>query len=341
MMTGIWRLFLGLALLALLVTAGAEAQVPEKALLYNSPDFGSFRKAKEVREKGQATLKVWENYAEFIKKEPSRIKPLMLPGPAPLEVSYDEIWVQERDFNPILVVKRENRGKPFIVKLYWLKDRVQAFTVEKYCQTDPLTWEKLEQPGYKIIAVVSRQKMEPELAKLAAKAESFASLPPGEHLREAYQALAAGNPKEKEIKNRTYGRLEDARRHLEALRRQLEKYDAEAKKLLKEVEAREKDLQNYKELMQKTVRQEMIRKREALAKELDRDFLGKGFDVKIHLEGPDKTTLKLDCVLFSRPMVFALVDKSDFLKSLREAGFDEVIFTNRNIKFTWEIDLNI
>jgi len=341
MMTGKWKLFAGLTLAVMLLTAAAPAQVPEKALLYNSPEFGNFQKAKVIKGEGQQSLKVWENYAEFIKKDPSRIKSLMLPGSGALEVTFDEIWVQERDDNPLLVVKRENRGKPFIVRLYWQQNKVQAFTVEKYCQIDPLTWEKLDKPGYKIIALVGRKTMEPELAKLAAKEKAFAVLTPGDHLREAHQALAAGNPQQEDIKKRTYGRLDDARRHLEALRRQLEKYDGEVKKLLREVEDREKDLQKYKEVMRKAAREETAKKREALAKDLDRDFLSKGFDVKINLEGPDKTTLKMDCVLFSRPMVFALVDKSDFLKNLRDAGFEEVIFSNRNIKFNWEIDLNI
>ncbi|MDD2903128.1 MAG: hypothetical protein PHU44_11915 [Syntrophales bacterium] len=335
------QVIIGLVLALMLVTGAGAAQIAEKALLSNSSEFGNFQKAKEIKEKGKKSLSVWENYAEFIKKEPSRVKSLMLPRPGELKVAYDEIWVKEMDYNPTLVVRRENRGKPYLARLYWLKNKVQAYTAEKYCQTDPLTWEKLEKPGYKIIAVVSRQAMEPELAKLAAKEAAFNALTPAEHLREAYQALAAGNPREEDIQKRTYGRLEDARQHLEALRRQLEKYDAEAKKLLQEVQYREKDLKKYKEVMQKAAREEMIKKREEMAKELDRDFLSKGFDVKIQLEGSDKSTLKLECVLFSRPMVFALVDKSDFLQNLRKAGFDEVIFTNKNIKFTWEIDLNI
>lgn len=335
------RIFVGAAMAVLLLAAAGLAEWPEKALLQNSSDFGDFRKAKEIKEKGKKSLKVWVNYAEFLKKQPSQVKSPMLSGPGALNVSYDEIWVTEADYNPILVVKRENRGKPFLVKLYWLKGKVQAYTVEKYCQTDPLTWEKLENPEYKIIALLGRKEMEPELARLAAKEQAFAALTPGAHLKEAFEALAAGNPKEKDIKKRTYGRLGDARRHLEALRRQLAKYDAEAKKLLQEVEDREKDLKKYKEVMQKAVRETGINKREALVKELDRDFLSKGFDVKIQMDGADKTTLKMDCVLFNRPMVFALIDKSDFLQNLRNAGFEEVVFSNKQIKFTWEINLSI
>jgi hypothetical protein len=92
--------------------------------------------------------------------------------------------------------------------------------------------------------------------------------------------------------------------------------------------------------MQKTVKEQALKKREAAAKDLDRDFLSKGFDVKIQLDGSEKTTLKLESPLFNRPMVFALIDKSDFLQNLRDAGFEGVVFSNKNIKFAWEIDLN-
>lgn len=334
------RLFVGVILAVMLLVAAGPAQLSEQELLINSPDFGDFHKAREIKEKGKRSLKVWENYAEFIKKQPSRVKGLMLPGPGGLEVAYDEIWEQERDYDPTLVVKRANHGKPFLVKLYWLQGKAQAFIVEKYCQTDPLTWEKLDKPGYQIIALTDRKAMEPVLAKLGEKEKAFAALAPGAHLQEAQQALAAGNPAEKDIKKRTYGRLEDARRHLEALQRQVKKMDEEAKKMLQEVESRETDLKNYKEVMQKAVKERTIKKREELAKELDRDFLSKGFDVKIQLNGSEKTTIKLESVLFNRPMTFALIDKSDFLQNLRDAGFEEVIFSNKKIKFNWEIDLN-
>jgi hypothetical protein len=333
------HMIVGLTLALALLAAAAPAQLPEPELLYHSPELGSFHKAKEIKEKGKKSLQVWVNYAEFMRKQPSRYKSLMLQGPGALEVAYDEIWEKETDYNPTLVVPRERRGEPFRVKLYWLKDQVQAYTVEKYCQTDPLTWEKLDKPGYRIIALVDRKAILPILARLEAKEKAFFALTPGAHLQEAQKALAAGNPEAKDIKKRTYGRLDDARRHLEAFKRQIKKYDDQAKKLLQEVENREKDLKKYKEVMQKAVRERMIKKREALAKSMDRDFLSKGFDVKIQLNGSDKTVMKMDCVLFNRPMIFALIDKSDLLQNLRDAGFEEVTFSNKNIKFSWEIDL--
>ena len=331
---------MGLTLTLVLLVAAAPAQLTEQELLLSSPDFGDFHKAKEIKEKGKKSLKVWGPFGEFMRKQPSRFKSLMLQGPGALEVAYDEIWVSERDQNPTLVVKRDYRGKPFLVKLYWLQDKVQALTVEKYCQTDPLTWEKLDKPGYKIIALVDRKTILPVLARLSESEKIFAALAPGAHLQEAQKALAAGNPNEKDIKKRTYGRLEDARSHLEAIQHQVKKIDDETKKLVQEVENREKDLKKYREVIQKADKERMINKREEVAKELDRDFLSKGFDVKIQLSGADKTSINLDSVLFNRPMVFALIDKSDFLQNLRDAGFEEVVFSNKNIKFTWEIDLN-
>jgi len=324
----------------LVLAAPGGAQPAEKEVLRNSPDFGNFHKAKEIKEKGKASLKVWPSYREFLGKEPSRVKALMRQGPSGLEAAYDEIWVQESNRNPVLVVARETKGEPYRLKLYWLENQVQAYTVEKYCTMDPLTWERLEKPGYRIIALLDRQAILPVLTRLAAAQQAFAALTPGAHLEAARKALAAGHPDEKDLKQRTYGRLDEARRHLEAFDRKIKDLADEAKKLLQEVERREKDLKNYKEVMEKAGREEMIKKRQALAKELDRDFLSKGFDVKIDLSGPDKTVIKMDSVVFSRPLVYVFVEKSDLLPKLRDVGFAEVVFSNKKIKYEWDIDLD-
>jgi len=337
MRKGLWTI--GVILIVMLWAAAGLAKISEKELLRNSPEFGDFHKAKEIKEKDKVPLNVWENYREFLGKQPSRVRDLLLQGPRALEVAYDGIWVQERDYDPTLVGKRERQGKPFLVKVYWLKDRVQAYTVEKFSKTDPLNYEALDKPRYRIIALLDRKTLLPELARLEAKAQAFETMASGTHLEEAKKALAAGNPDEKDLKKRTYGRLEEARRHLEAIDRKADEDDA-AKKLMKEVERREKDLKRYKEVMHQTVTEEEIRKREEKAKELDRDFLSKGFDVKIELSGSEKTTIKLECVVFSRPMVFVFVDKSELLQNLRNAGFEEVVFSNKKIKYEWEIDLN-
>jgi phosphate-selective porin len=334
------QIIIGVTLSILVVAAAAWAQQTEKELLRNSPEFGNFQNAKEIKEKGKASLKVWENYRQFLGKDPSRVKALMRQGPGALEVAYDEIWVQKSDANPILVVARKGMGEPYHLKLYWLKNQVQAFTVEKYCTTNLLTWEKLDKPGYRIIALLGRQAILPVLTRMAAAQKTFATLTPGAHLEAAKKALAAGNPNAKDIKKRTYGRLDEARQHLAAFDRKIKEYQDEAQKLQKEVERRESDLKDYKEVMRKAGQKEMIKKREALIKDLDRDFLSKGFDVKFDLGGSDKTVLKMDCVVFSRPLVYVFVEKSNMLGRLRDAGFAEVVFSNKKINYKWDIDLN-
>jgi|GEM_PF-1990925 len=335
------QIIIGMTLSLLFLAVAAWAQPTEKELLRNSPDFGNFLKAKEIKEKGQASLKVWSNYREFLGKEPSRVKALMRQGPSALEVSYDEIWAQERDRNPVLVVARETKGEPYRLKFYWLQNQVQAYTVEKYCTMDPLTWERLEKPGYRIIVLLDRKAILPELNRMAATEQAFGAMTFDAYLQAAQKALDAGNPDVQDIKKRTYGRLDEARRYLDAFDQKLKEYADKARNLRKEVERREKDLKNYKEVMGKAGREEMIKKRQALAKELDRDFLSKGFDVKIDLSGSDKTVIKMDSVVFSRPLVYVFVEKSDLLSKLRDAGFTEVVFSNKKIKYEWDIDLDI
>lgn len=333
------QVIVGITLTILLFAAAVLALVPEKDLLLNYPELGDFHKAKKSKEKDKVSLQVWENYAEFQRKQASQVKGLMLEGPGVLEVNFDEIWESERDLDPTLVAAPERQGKPFLVKLYWRQGQVQAFTVEKYFKSDPLTWEKLDRPGYRIIALLDRKTLAPILAKLEAKEQVFEIMAAAAHLQEAKKALAAGHPDEKELLKRTYGRLDEARHHLEAINSEADEYD-EAKKLLDEVERREKDLKKYQEAMRQAESQKMIKKREEIAKDLDRDFLGKGFDVKIELSGDEKTVLNMDCVLFSRPLVFVFVDKSDLLPRLRDAGFAEVVFSNKKINYSWEIYLN-
>ncbi len=333
------QVVIGITLSILLCAAAVLAMVPEKDLLLNSPELGDFRKADQSREKDKVTLKVWPNYAEFQRKHPSQVKSLMLQGPGALDVNYDEIWKVESDLDPTLVAAKERQGKPYLIKLYWRQGQVQAFTVEKYFQSDPLTWDNLDKPGYRIIALLDRKTLLPMLTKLEAQAQAFEIMAAATHLQKAKEALALGHPDEKDLLKRTYGRLGEARRHLEAIGSNADEYDA-AKKLLNEVEHREKDLKKYQEAMRQAESKKMIKKREELVKEMDRDFLGKGFDVKFDLSGDDNTVLNMDCVLFSRPLVFVFVNKSDLLQRLREAGFAEVAFSNKKIDYSWDIYLN-
>ena len=309
----------------------------EQEALLNSPFLGDFRKAKKVKDQGKVSLKVWEPYLEYLQKFPPPAENSFLKGNASIDLEYDEIWISERESYHHFGKKKG--GKPYLVKLYWNDGNALAFTVEKFYTEDPVTFRTLAEPGYKLILIHNRPFIVQELAKQAAKEAAFSRMTPAAHLEEARKALAEGNPENKDLTKRTYGRVAEARQHLEAITKGDEEY-GEAKKLLKEVALREKDLKKYREVMEQAAKEEMIKRRQKMVAELDRDFLSKGLDVKIELSGSDKSTIKMECVLFSRPWVFVLIDKTDLLKDLKSAGFKEAVFSNKALKYSWEIDLD-
>lgn len=96
----------------------------------------------------------------------------------------------------------------------------------------------------------------------------------------------------------------------------------EAQKLLKRLIEIESGKQTHnKKLMQEY--------REKLADEIERNFLSQGMDVYIHLSGSKKTVIKLEYVLFSRPLIYKIANETNFLQNLREAGFKKVIFNDK------------
>jgi len=330
-----------LLLISLSLAAGVshgKDQEPsrEQQKLLNSPFFGDFRKAGRTREKGKASLKVWDPYREYLQKFPPAADDPALKGNDRLDAAYDEVWVSQRD--SFRHFGKKKGGKPYLVKLYWRDGDPQAFTVEKYYTQDPVTFRTLSDPGYRLVLIHDRPFILKELAREAAKEKAFNALTPTAHLREAKKALAEGDPEPKDLMKRTYGRLADARQHLEAITRGDPGYE-EARKLMKEVEEREKDQKKHREAVEQAARVEMVKRREKMVADLDRDFLGKGLDVKIELGGPDKTTIRMDSVLFSRPWVYLLVDKTDLLRDLKNAGFKEAVFSNKALKYSWDVDL--
>jgi len=330
-----------LLLISLSLAAGVshgknQEQTGEQDKLLNFPFFGDFQKARKVKGRGRASLKVWEPYLEYLQKFPQPSPDPALKGSDRLEVAYDEVWVAERD--SFRQFGKKKGGKPYLIKLYWRDGDAQAFTVEKFYSQDPVTFRTLAEPGYRLILIHDRPFILQELAREAAKEKAFNALTPTAHLREAKKALAEGNPEPKDLMKRTYGRLADARKHLEAITRDDPGYD-EARKLMKEVEGREKDQKKHREAVEQAARAEMLKRREKMVAELDRDFLGKGLDVKIELGGPDKSTIRMDSVLFSRPWVYLLVDKTDLLRDLKNAGFKEAVFSNKALKYSWDVDL--
>lgn len=326
----------GAVISLILLAAAATAGIQEKDYLINSPVCGDFRKARIVKEPQKVSLKVWDSYLAYLDKLPQSARDSLPRGVTSLEVAGDEIWVAEQqDYFHL----GQKKGEPDLVKLYWRDGQVQALTVEKSFTADPVTWRRFSKPAYKLVAIFTREFILRKLARQVPKDQAFRQLTPLDHLQEARKALLEGQPQDQDITKRTYGRLADARQHLEAIPRESEEYEA-ARGLLTEVARREEDARKQQEVRQKMAEKRRLRQREELAAQLDRDFLEKGMDVKIEMTGSDKTTLRLDCLLFSRPMVFVLIDKTDLLANLKKAGFQEVIFTNKAIKYSWELDLD-
>ena len=330
-----------LLIICLGLLIGAKEQPTEKDLFRHSSVWGDFSKAKKEKETGQASLKVWDQLLEYLGKFHGGA-PELRAGQDQMTITFDEIWALDQVDYLKLGKKRGATRAPDRIKLYWNGDRVQALTVERAFKLDPLTFQPFSGLEYRLMVIYPRdyllKELAQELGRQTQKDKTFQALLPFEHLREAKKALAEGTPDIPDPGQRTYGRLPDARRHLEAIDRKAEEY-GEAKELLREVSWREKNLKKQQDAMASAAAGEAAKRRQDLAAQLDREFLTKGFDVKIELRGSAKDEITLDCVLFSRPMVFFFLDKSDLVKQFRDAGFREVTFTNKSIKYSWEIDL--
>ena len=173
----------------------------------------------------------------------------------------------------------------------------------------------------------------PQTVKQSQKDDLFAKMTASEHLNEARKALAEGKPHKDPMKT-SFGRVDDARKHLAAIKEGVLEY-TEAQKLMKEVERREKEIKKVSEVVAKKI---MIKQRERIAEEMERNYLSEGMDVHIRLSGPEKTIMKMEYVLFSRPLVYKIVNETDFLANLKKAGFQKVIFDDR-YNYSWTYDL--
>ncbi|MEI8226289.1 MAG: zinc ribbon domain-containing protein [Bacteroidota bacterium] len=91
-------------------------------------------------------------------------------------------------------------------------------------------------------------------------------------------------------------------------------------------------------LVQKENKLYRIKQRQQLAKQMESDYLSNGLDIKIRLSGPEKTSMRLEYVLFSRPLIHQLTNDTDFFSNLRDAGFKKVVLTDK-YRYTWTYDL--
>jgi len=153
------------------------------------------------------------------------------------------------------------------------------------------------------------------------------SLSSSQRLAEAKRALADGYSPNKDPMKTSWGRVADARRHLEAIRPDAKEY-AEAQKLMKEVERREGEI----ERMAKKVARQLV------AEQMEQRMLSQGMDMQFTTSGADNSTLTIKYVLMSRPLVYKLTNESDFLSNMRNAGFRKVIFTD-GYNESWTYDL--
>lgn len=153
------------------------------------------------------------------------------------------------------------------------------------------------------------------------------SVSPSGHLAYAKQALAENYKPHKDPMKTTWGRVDDARRHLEAIPPDAREH-AEAQKLLAEVRRRETEIER---LAKRGARQLVV-------EEMERKMLSEGHDFQFSLSGPEKNVLTVKYVLMSRPLVYKLTNESDFLTNMKKAGFTKIIFTD-GFRESWTYDL--
>src|ERR671939_1881652 len=140
-----------------------------------------------------------------------------------------------------------------------------------------------------IIAAITSSHMTPvQVAKTEAAASpatpALDTVSSATHLAEAKKALADGYKPTGE--NRAWGRMKDAREHLEKIQSSDKEY-GQAQKLLTEVSRRETEIDKWSK----------VAARKVYADLLERTYLNQGMDVSVKVSGPDNTTIKLKYVL--------------------------------------------
>lgn len=175
------------------------------------------------------------------------------------------------------------------------------------------------------------QKAPPSLTK---QDESFNKLTPAEHLEEAKKALSDGYKPNKDIMKTTWGRVTDAKKHLEAIKTDTSEYN-EAKNLMQEVSRREKEIKKVAAII---ADQFMAEKRKNFSKEYEISLLDKGMDVHVSTSGKEHTILKIRWVLMNRPLVYKFITDKEAMPNLKKLRFKKIIFTD-GYDMTWSFDL--
>jgi hypothetical protein len=157
--------------------------------------------------------------------------------------------------------------------------------------------------------------------KRTGRQEVFSCMTPAEHLDEARRALADGYKVDANPVKTIWGRVGDARKHLEEIQSGCPQYKA-AQSLLHATLLRERRIDH---MCLNVANQVMVRQREMLAHELEQHYKGRGLLIDIELSGPDKTLMKLMCPVVREAAIDKIADETNFFDYLKEAGFKRVV----------------
>jgi hypothetical protein len=113
------------------------------------------------------------------------------------------------------------------------------------------------------------------------------------------------------------------------------KREAEARK---QQEIAAKEARQTEQRRERETRSAMIDARAAYADELERLYLDKGMDVYVTVSGPDKTVIKLEYVLMSRPLVHQMSNDDSVMTVLRSLGFKKLVLSDK-YDSSWTVSL--
>ena len=164
--------------------------------------------------------------------------------------------------------------------------------------------------------------------------EPFSRMSPGEHLDEAKKALADGYKINADPTKTVWGRVNDARKHLNAIGPGSLLYIS-AQNLMRKTFSREKHIEH---MCVNVANQLMVRQREMFTNELEHYYANRGMFVDVELSGPDKTSMKLTCSLFCEASIDKIADQTNFFMHLKKAGFKVVVLgDNEENKWTYKL----
>ena len=164
---------------------------------------------------------------------------------------------------------------------------------------------------------------------------SFKKMTSAEHMAEAKKALAAGYKPNKDPMKTKWGRVADAKLHINAIKN-ADKEFQESQDIRKEIDKREKEIRKVSLVVAKKM---MIQQRENFSKKMEQIFLEHGFDVHVKISGKEKETITMTYVLWSRPLIYKFMNDSNFYDTLKKAGFKRAVFDDKYYH-TWTYKIN-